>query len=270
MDLKPKAQNIEKNISIIIPVLNEAGNIKTLIAEIRTLSHGRHASNIMEVIFVDDGSTDGTVDSIRNAINQKVAPTIRILERKAKDGTVNAQLYGISAAENDSIVIMDGDLQHPVSYVEKLIDEYFKGYDLVLASRYVPGGMAKRSSIHGIISRGANYISKFMLPWVSDIQDPISGFFIVNRKIVPYTFVVHGFNKLALYILTCKKDIQVSEIPFIFEERKRGVSKVSSGGFGFMVKYVGEIRFYRHLREIITGKKIPHPSTSEYTLLRQV
>ena len=267
--MKPKPQNVEKNISIVIPVLNEAGNIKNLIAEIRTLSQDRHASIITEVIFVDDGSTDGTVEFIRDALNQNLAPSIRILERKIKDGTVNAQLYGIAAAENDSVVIMDGDLQHPVSYVEKLIDEYFRGYDLVIASRYVPGGMAKRSSIHGIISRGANFISKFMLPWVRNIKDPISGFFIVNRKVVPYTFVVHGFNKLALYILTCKKDIQVSEIPFIFEERKRGVSKVSSGGFGFMVKYVGEIRYYRHLREIITGKRVPHPSTSEHALLRQ-
>ena len=257
-------ENKVHGVSIVIPVLNEAENIKTLISGIESIKKGTYGKYVNEVIFVDDGSSDGTVQLIKDISKEINSFSIRVIERDIKRGTVNAQLHGISVAENEAVIIMDGDLQHPVTYIEKLVEEYMHGYDLVVASRYVAGGKTKRTVMHGLISRGANILAKFMLPWVKKVKDPISGFFIVNRKIVPYNLIVNGFNKLALYILTCRSGVGVSEIPFAFEERSRGKSKVSTGGIYFMVKYVGELRYYRYLRRVINGNRKPVSSSSEY------
>lgn len=212
---------------------------------------------------------DRTKEIIEGYAKNSSQINIILKERFVKRGTVNAQLYGISQASYDAILIMDGDLQHPVSVLPSMIRKYKEGYDMVLGSRYIKGGTAERTIKHGFISRGANLLAKVLLPWTYSIKDPISGFLIVNRRIVPYSIEMNNFNKLALYILTCRRNVTVAEVPFDFKERRSGNSKVANGGIGFIMKYLKELKYYRFLRQVVVGKYVPSPSSSEYELFRQ-
>lgn len=269
MDLSNHNSSSYNGVSIVIPVINEEGNVRKLIDSLLEISHANKSLGIKEILFIDDGSTDKTKEIIKSAFKDGGEVIIKLVERYKKSGTVNAQLFGISQAQFNNIIIMDGDLQHPVEIIPALLRKYTEGYDLVLASRYVTGGSAKRTVYHGIISRGANLLAKIMLPWVLPLQDPISGFFAVNRRIVPYSLEMTGFNKLALYILSCRKNISFSEIPFNFKERINGVSKVSNNKFDFMIKYICELRYYRLLRKITLGRFRPNPDSTEFQLFRQ-
>ena len=245
MDLSNSVTKSSRNISVVIPVLNEVENISRLIDAFNSLPRDSLCLCIKEIVFVDDGSTDGTVNKIKSYATNCKDIDIVVKERTSKQGTVNAQIFGMSNCKYDSVIVMDGDLQHPVRYIPKLIEKYLEGYDIVLASRYVKGGNAKRKVIHGLISRGANMAAKAMLPWVRNIKDPISGFFIVNRRFVNTSTDLNGYNKLALYILSAGKRLSTAEVPFSFIERSYGKSKVSDGGINFIIKYIAELRFYR-------------------------
>ena len=242
--------------TIIIPVLNESGNVKELLDELNSLRSEKYFSKISEIIFVDDGSTDGTQEIIKQYSKQTSIIPSKILERTVKYGTVNAQLFGITNAKSEAVIVMDGDLQHPVKYIPLLIEKYLEGYDLVLASRYVKNGVAERTAIHGIVSRGANMLAKFILPWVAYIRDPISGYFIVNKRIINSNDNTKGFSKLALSILSTGKKISVTEIPFHFKERRRGESKVATGGTSYLLKYFMELLYYRRVYKLNRLKKV--------------
>lgn len=269
MDLSNLSNSSKNGISIIIPVINEEANIQKLVDGLTELSAKNKFLNIREILFVDDGSTDRTREIVKSISAKVDFIDIVLKERNEKKGTVNAQLFGISQASFNNVIIMDGDLQHPVDVIPDLIGRYNDGYDMVIASRYVNGGKAERTVYHAIISRGANILAKALLPWVLPLRDPISGYFIVNKRIVPYSIEMVGFNKLALYILSCRKNISVAEVPFKFTERKNGYSKVANGGFSFMAKYVGELRYYRLIKKITRGRYRPSKDSSEYQFFRQ-
>ncbi len=250
-------------VSLVIPILNERDNIDTLINGIMALTRNKHTERIKEIIFVDDGSNDGTRERIKQFSQIYADLPIMLIERDTKRGTVNAQLCGISAARFENVIVMDGDLQHPVKYLPSLIEKYSEGYDLVLASRYARGGTVERTPVHGAISRGATFLAKFMLPWTRELTDPISGFFIVSKQAVSPQADLTGYNKLSLYILSTKSKLSFAEIPFDFVDRTRGKSKVSDGSLDFIFKYVNELKHYRHLGKMATPRKRSRSSTAE-------
>ena len=258
MDLSNTPRAERGKTTIVIPVLNKSGNVRELLDGIMSLRNDNYFSKINEIIFVDDGSTDGTQEIITDcSMDQNYLP-IRLLQRHTKHGTVNAQLYGISQANSEAALVMDGDLQHPVEYIPRLIEKYLEGYDLVLASRYSKDGVAERKALHGIISRGANMLAKFVLPWVRDIKDPISGYFIINRRLLNFELNYNGFSKLALNVLSFGKKMTVAEVPFHFKERTAGKSKVATGGTSYLIKYLSELLYYRRMHKNRSAAKFNH------------
>lgn len=256
-------KRVREGVSIVIPVLDEAGNIGNLIESIRSLPKDPFTRLIKEIVIIDDGSKDGTVDIVKALANTESDISLILKERKVKNGTVNAQLYGMSVASHDSIIIMDGDLQHPVMYIKDLIKKYMEGYELVIASRYLKGGVAYRTPYHGMVSRTANLVSKVLMPWIHGVKDQISGFFIVNRRIVPLSIDMHGFNKLLLYILSSSKRVSFAEVPYHFIERAEGSSKVASGGISYILKFISEIKYYRYLRSVaLRGTRNRRPTSN--------
>ena len=255
------------HVSIVIPVINEAGNVPALIEQIALLPKDEITSKIDEVLFVDDGSTDGTRELIRRYSVELNDFHIVLKERLVKHGTVNAQLYGIANCKNNIVIVMDGDLQHPVRFLSGLISEYQNGYDLVVASRYVKGGSADRTPFHGLVSRGATLVAKVMLPQARALRDPISGFFIVDRRLINRAVEPNGHNKLSLYILVGTQPLSVSEIPYRFMERQKGKSKVASNGVSYLKKYVDELIMYRLLHnERMKGKARSNRETDSTVL----
>lgn len=246
-------------ISIVIPVLNEAGNVRTLIDQIVSLRKDEYSSRIDEVVFVDDGSTDGTTEIIREYSQKKLDLDIILKERSEKHGTVNAQLYGMSQCRNDTVIVMDGDLQHPVRYIPQLIAKYTEGYDLILGSRYIKDGETTRKLMHGVISRGATVAAKVILPKARSLKDPISGFFIVDRRLVNPAMEPNGHNKLSLFILCGSEKLTIAEIPYHFVERTNGKSKVVTDPFSYMFRFVDELLFYRHYHK--AKNKVQNPNS---------
>ena len=222
-------QRVNENgqISIIIPTYNESENI---IKILRTIGEILPKNVTTQAIVVDDNSPDGTgrlvEDYLKNV--KKIADyTIEIIHRKAKDGLGSAILKGIQQAKGDTIVVMDSDFSHPPQIIPKLIESIKKyQYDIAVASRYIKGG-----EIHGwslkrkIISKFATLIAKKGLG--IDTKDPMSGFFAFKRNIIKGLNIDAIGYKILLEILVKTKDVNIKEIPYTFQDRELGSSKLS-------------------------------------------
>jgi len=117
-------------ISIIIPVMNEEGNIDLLIKGIIE----RIDSNFdYELLFIDDGSNDDTLERIKyqNSLNNR----INYLSFSRNFGHQNALRAGLDYASGDCVISMDGDMQHPPEIIPKMIEKWQEGYDIVYTKR---------------------------------------------------------------------------------------------------------------------------------------
>jgi len=215
-------------ISIILPTYNESQNIVNILKLIReNIPKGIST----QTIVIDDNSPDGTGKIVDNYISEikKIAEnTIDIIHRKAKNGLSSAILNGIQNAKGDTIVVMDSDFSHPPQIIPKMI-EAFKQYqcDLVVASRYITGGNIQGWTIkRKLMSKVATVIAKKGLGVKT--KDPMSGFFAFKKNIIKeLNFDTLGY-KFLLEILVKTKDINVKEIPYTFENRRFGSSKLDS------------------------------------------
>lgn len=120
-------------ISIIIPVYNEEKNITLLAKEIGQVYHKDFPRKEIEVIWIDDGSTDKTLDKLKR-IKKRYKYT-RIIELRRNFGQTAALMAGFDHAEGEIIVTMDGDLQNDPKDIKKLVDKLDKGYDMVVGWR---------------------------------------------------------------------------------------------------------------------------------------
>ncbi len=224
-------QRIDENgqISIIIPTYNESENIIKILHSIGEIL----PKNIpTQAIVVDDNSPDGTGKIVEDYLKnvKKIADyTIEIIHRKAKDGLGSAILKGIQQAKGDTIVVMDSDFSHPPQIIPKLIESIKKyQYDIVVASRYIKGGKIQGWSLkRKIISKSATLIAKKGLG--IDTKDPMSGFFAFKRNIIKGLNIDAIGYKILLEILVKTKNVNIKEIPYTFQDREFGSSKLSSG-----------------------------------------
>ena len=234
-------------VSIIIPTYNESENIIQVLKSI-----GEHLpENITtEALVVDDNSPDGTgkivEDYISNAQNE-TGYTIEVIHRKTKSGLSSAILDGIQHSSGETVVIMDSDFSHPPKIIPQLVEEIKTSkYDIVIASRFVPGGAINGwSTKRKLISKTAKGIAKAGLG-VNE-SDPMSGFFAFKRKILDgIKFDAIGY-KMLLEILVKTKGAKVKEIPYTFTDRTRGSSKLDSST---MLDYVKSVwKLYRYGRK---------------------
>ncbi|MGC9079222.1 MAG: glycosyltransferase [Nanopusillaceae archaeon] len=221
-------------VSIIVPVLNEKENIEELVDRIdKTLKDVEY-----EIIFVDDGSDDGTIDIINNLINKN--KKIKLLERGSKKGLASAFVDGLKLASGDYIVLMDADLQHPPELLKKMYDKIREGYDLIIASRYVEGGKTEGWSFkRKLMSRIAILLSHILLPETLKIKDVTSGYFMIRKELLNDFEVSDPFSyKVLLDILVKIRPKKILEIPYTFKERKYGESKLKGK---VMISYIVQI-----------------------------
>lgn len=215
-------------ISIILPTYNESQNIVGILKSI----HEHIPKGIYtETIVIDDNSPDGTgkiVEDYISSIKKIAENTINIIHRKAKNGLSSAILNGIQNAKGETIVIMDSDFSHPPQIIPKMI-EAFKQYqcDLVVASRYITGGNIQGwTTKRKLMSKIATIIAKKGLGVKT--KDPMSGFFAFKKNIIKeLNFDALGY-KFLLEVLVKTKGVNIKEIPYTFENRKLGSSKLDS------------------------------------------
>jgi dolichol-phosphate mannosyltransferase len=214
-----------KTFALVIPTLNEAGNIDKILGE-ATAALSKSDFEF-EIAVVDDGSTDGTVDKVRSWSLRD--PRVRLLSRTGERGLAGAVLFGWSQCQADLLGVIDADLQHPPSLLPKLLKETEKA-DIVIGSRYAQeDGVKGWNPIRALVSRlstlaATPLISKKNL----QVTDPMSGFFIIHRRCIQgLTFQTAGF-KLLLEILVRGRIRKVKEIPYHFGIRHAGESKASA------------------------------------------
>ncbi len=205
------------DLSVVIPIYNEGANIIPLVKSISSHLHSiKH-----EIIFVDDGSNDGT-DVIMNKL-QKNKKNIKFINRGAKLGLSSAVLAGLAHAQGRYVCVMDGDLQHDPKYIPRMYSEVRKGTGcIVIGSRFIKD-MHNQQRID---SRLGTFICRHVIG--INAKDPLSGFFMLERRmfieLAPRINAV-GY-KILLELLARGKFSRIVEVPIVFRMRKRGSSKL--------------------------------------------
>ena len=243
---------IDDMISIIIPTYNERDNIKPLVERLSSTLAGRK----YEILFVDDSSKDGTIDVIADLATKY---PVKGIVRASEKGLATAVLHGFKYAQGNIIGVMDADLQHPPEINADLIKAIENGADLAVASRYIPGGgVPNWSLLRRIISKGASTIAHLFLPDSRKVKDPMSGFFMFKGEGIDQVVFKPTGYKILLELIIIGKFKKVVEVPFIFEDRSSGRSKMKARQQIDYLKHVfslmrrkGEIR--RLLKFILVG-----------------
>jgi dolichol-phosphate mannosyltransferase len=231
-------------VTIVVPTFNESANIRQLLHQITESVPSRLPC---EVVFVDD-STDDTPEVIRAAAADCPFPVTVLHREEPVGGLGGAVVEGMKAAGSDWIVVMDGDCQHPPSLVPDLVATGERaGAGLVVASRYLKGG--SRAGLAGsyrvAVSRGATWLTKVLFPRrLHGISDPMSGFFAIRRSDITAELLQPLGYKILLELAVRSRPREVSEVPFVFQERFAGESK-STAQEG--------MRFLRHLAGLRTA-----------------
>jgi dolichol-phosphate mannosyltransferase len=207
--------------AIIVPTLDEVDNIVPLVEEVEQTK-----VPFSEIIFVDDGSTDGTREQIRQLMTTH---RVRLIERNgAERGLAGAIIAGANVSTADFFVVMDADLSHPPEEIPALLQPILANEaDLVVGSRYIPGGATPGWPVwRRFLSRVASAVAYPL----TGVHDSMGGFFAIRREcLLRFANEAAGFKIVFETIVRGQKILRVREIPIVFRDRARGVSKMSLG-----------------------------------------
>ncbi|MEM3832239.1 MAG: glycosyltransferase [Thermoprotei archaeon] len=237
-----------RKISVVIPTYNERENISELIKKLESLELN------LEIIIVDDNSPDNTAEEAMKLADKY--NNIKVLKRPGKLGLGSAIADGMKIASGDYIAVMDADLQHPPEKLLEIYKTLENGSDIVIASRYVEGGIIKGWSFYRkIVSKGATLLAHLLLPETKAIKDPLSGFFAFKRtsinNFIPST---HGYKILLELLYQSKvENIKIAEIPYTFITRKRGKSKLSLSEMLRYLNLILKLNEYRIIKFMMVG-----------------
>ena len=209
-------------ITIVIPTLNESGNIEPLLDSIRQVFQKIHAS--YEVIIVDDNSSDGTATIARKIAAKDVRVRVRV--RYAHHGLGESIGDGIKMAKGEVIIGMDADMNHDPAVIPQLIAA-LSDADLVVASRFMRGGgMAdvKRLLMSGMFNMMLRGIFGF------PIWDNTSGYYAIRRVTLDKfsmqnIYYGYGEYNLRLVYEIMRKGMRIVEVPVFYKKRIFGQSK---------------------------------------------
>jgi dolichol-phosphate mannosyltransferase len=211
---------MKEMLSIIIPTYNEKDNLTPLIKRVHQALKGIE----YEIIIVDDSSQDGTIEIAKDLTSQY---PIKVFVRREEKGLATAVILGIKRASGNIIAVMDADLQHPPEVLPRLLEAIKGGADIAFASRYIPGGGCPNWGLsRKIISKVALMISHILLPSSRRVKDPLTGYFIFRRENVDVDKLKPIGYKISLEIMLVGSFKKIVEVPFIFEERSAGQSKL--------------------------------------------
>jgi dolichol-phosphate mannosyltransferase len=221
----PKQEAGVSELTVVIPTLNERGNVTPLIERLDRVLAGI----AWEAIFVDDDSTDGTRDAIHDMARRD--PRVRSLHRIGRRGLASACIEGALASSAPFVAVLDADMQHD----ERLLPEMLRTLkseplDIVVGSRYVAGGgMGALSAGRVRISGLATTLSRRILR--AAVADPMSGFFMIRRD--AFDRVVRGLSGMGFKILmdlfaSAPAPLRFKELPYEFGPRVYGDSKLDT------------------------------------------
>ena len=208
-------------LSVVIPTFNESKNIRNLVAQIDVALKGVD----YEIVFVDD-SKDNTPDVIMEVA--KEYPQVRMEHRKNGTGLATAVLDGFKLAKGEYMACMDADLQHPPIVLKYMYRAMESGADFCIPSRLIPGGDdGGLNWYRKFVSGTARKIGQVMLPCLRKISDPTSGLFMFRREVIENADLQPIGWKIMVEVLAMGTYSKVVEIPYKFQQRTEGESKLS-------------------------------------------
>ncbi len=208
---------------VILPTYNEAENLETIVAAVLAAVPGVH------VLVVDDSSPDGT-GAIAEALEG-----VEVLHQPRKSGLGRAYVAGFAyalAAGATAVVEMDADLSHNPADLPRLLAPLSEGADVVLGSRYVPGGgIQDWDALRRGLSRfGCSYARRVLGVPVRDLTGGFKAFRASALETIDYASVrSQGYAfQVELTYRALQRGLRVEEVPIVFRERERGDSKMSA------------------------------------------
>ncbi len=209
-------------LSVVVPTFNEKGNVENLVEQI-----GNALSGIdYEIVFIDD-STDDTPDVLEKL--SKENEHVRYEHRVGETGLATAVIRGFRIAEGDFLACMDADLQHPPAILRPMYAAVLSGADFCIPSRLIPGGDDGGLNLYRkFVSGTARWIGKIALPCLRHISDPTSGLFMFRRDCIRHADLRPVGWKIMIEVLAMSSYSKVVEIPYGFQNRNSGESKLSS------------------------------------------
>ncbi|MDE0220830.1 MAG: glycosyltransferase family 2 protein [Spirochaetaceae bacterium] len=219
-------------VSIVVPTLREAANIPTLVDRVRgALSR---TGVRWELLLVDDDSNDGS-ETIVAELGRRL-PVRMEVRRDAPRDLAAAVLHGIRLARFDRVVVMDADLSHPPERIEALLATLDGGCDMVIGSRYAPGGRVDRTWGWG--RRLNSHVATALARPLVRCSDPMSGFFATDRRALPDLQRLQPIGYKVGLELMVRGRLRVAEVPIDFVDRHLGSSKMD---------WRQQVNYLRHL-----------------------
>ena len=210
---------------MVIPTFNERENLPIVVSQLMHLPRVR-------VLVVDDGSPDGTGD-VADGLAAQFADRVDVLHRTGRRGLGSAYIEGMQCAlksDTDLIAQMDADLSHDVRYLPDMIAATATA-DLVIGSRYVPGGGVSNWPVNRrLLSRFANIYVRVVTGL--RIKDATAGYRCWRRETLMAlplsTLQSSGYSfQVEMAWETVQRGLRVVEVPIVFVERARGASKLN-------------------------------------------
>ena len=215
---RPVARN---GVSVVVPTLRESANLRRLAEAVRAALSGSGFE--WELLLSDDDSQDGSEELVAD-LSRRLPIRLEIRRGQPRDLSL-AVLDGIGLARFDRICVMDADLSHPPERIPDLLAKLDGACDLVVGSRYAPGGGIEGhwSRYRRLNSRVATLLAR---PLVC-CSDPLSGFFAVDRRALPSREHLRPIGyKIGLELMV-RGRLRVREVPFRFRDRSLGASKLN-------------------------------------------
>ena len=214
-------------ILVVLPTYNEGTNIEAILRAVRA---NLPAANIL---VVDDSSPDGTADIAKRLSGE--LGSIDVIVRPEKNGLGPAYLEGFHWGIDhgyEAFVEMDSDFSHDPESLPSLIQPMTEGADLVIGSRYVPGGSIPDWKLsRRLLSRFGNLYAKWMLNL--GVEDSTAGFRVYSERILKkidldgVTASGYGFQ-IEMTFRAKQAGAAIHEVPIRFVDRVNGKSKMSS------------------------------------------
>ncbi len=211
---------------VVLPTYNEALNLRQMVTELLALPVPT------DVLVVDDASPDGTSDEAL-ALGREHPGRIQLLRRTGKLGLGSAYRDGLARAltwgTHSWIALMDCDFSHPPPALAAMVEAASRA-DMVVGSRYVPGGSVSGWGFHRRwLSRNANRLAR---AWLGlPVSDYTSGFMLMRRTALESMRVSRGSCEgyaatIELKCMAFASQARIAEVPIVFRDRERGKSKL--------------------------------------------
>lgn len=225
-------------ISIVVPTYKERDNLPHLVERIDRLRVEHDL--VLELLFMDDNSVDGS----REWAERCGHDWVRLIEREGPRGLSPAVLDGMLLASHPVVVVMDADLSHPPEKIPDMVLGLCSGQELVIGSRYVPGGSTDDD--WGFFRWLNSFIATVLAKPLTGARDPMSGFFAFRKAELDRADYLNPVGyKIGLEVIVKCRLENVGEVPIHFTDRLHGESKLT---------LKEQLKYIKHLRRLYIYK----------------